>query len=66
MGDGVIERGGSGTLQSRGAGGRYGDKAGTPDPGTVEIRDEKQVTEVERSKLPTQANRTTRGPEVVG
>lgn len=62
---GIVKRGGSGQMQSKDAKGRYGVRA-TQVEGEVEIKSEKDSRKLDRSKLPTQANRVTRGPEVVG
>jgi hypothetical protein len=67
MGDGIVDRGSSGVLQSRDAKGRYGQRAREEDK-DVELRDEREPEPrtIKRSRLPTQANRSTRGPEVIG
>lgn len=69
MGDeqGIIQRGGSGVLQSKKAGGRFGKKAATPADGPITVLEETvPPREIDRTKLPTQANRQARGPEVIG
>lgn len=69
--DGVIQRGGSGVMQSREKGsGKFGRKVVGQEDSKIEVRDQSSPDPqvIEREKLPTQANRggTGRGPEVVG